>query len=54
MKEWENLTRRRDGESLESKHVKLLDRKLQEAGERSVNGRFIILLLAKNARIIKV
>jgi len=53
MKHGEDLRGRRDEESVDLKHVHLLDRKLQEAGERSADGMFIILLFTKHARIIK-
>jgi len=53
MKHREDLRRRRDEESVGSKPVQLSDRKLQEAGERSADEMFIILVFAKNARVIK-
>jgi len=53
MKQGEDLRRSRSEVSVGSKHVQLLDRKLQEVEERSADGMFIILLFTKYARIIK-
>jgi hypothetical protein len=53
MKHGEDVKRRKDEESVGPKHMKRSDRKLQEAGERSADGMFIILLFMKHVWIIK-